>query len=156
MGRLTTGVAAVALTALLGASAGANEVAPQAAVIVDGELAVSVSGAPGDAANGAKVFANRKQGNCLACHANADMPSESFQGQIGPAMDGVSLRYSEAQLRAILVNSKAVFGEETLMPGFYRTTGLQRVAKKFADKPILNAQQIEDVLAYLLTLNKEQ
>jgi sulfur-oxidizing protein SoxX len=67
-------------------------------------------------------------------------------------MDGVGDRYTEAQLRAIVVNSKAVFGDQTIMPAFYRTEGFNRVAKKFEGKPILNAQQVEDIVAYLRTL----
>lgn len=149
--RLVTILVAV----LFSGSAFAGTVAPDDAKITDGALATALTETPGDAANGGKVFANRKLGNCLACHINADMPTEGFHGEIGPALDGVASRYSDAELRAIIVNSKAVFGEDTLMPGFYRTSGLNRVAGKFADKPILSGQQVEDVLAYLLTLKDE-
>ncbi len=38
------------------------------------------------------------------------------------------------------------------MPAFYRADGLQRVAPAFAGRPVLTAQQVEDVVAYLLTL----
>ena len=69
-------------------------------------------------------------------------------------MDGVADRYEEAQLRLLVVNAKAVF-EDTIMPGFHTTAGLNRVADKFKDKPILTAEQVEDVLAFLQTLKEE-
>jgi len=150
-----TGLAALVVTLVLGAQAHAGEVAPTDVQIVDGAAAVSLTGAPGDPEAGAEVFANRKLGNCLACHANTDMSDQAFHGEVGPALDGVGSRWGEAELRAILVNSKEVFGDETIMPGFYRTSGLSRVAEKFAGKPILSGQQVEDVLAYLMTLKDE-
>ena len=116
------------------------------------QIVASVSGVAGDAAAGRKVFSNRKQGNCLACHINSDMGEHSFHGEIGPSLDGVNERYSAAELRAILVDSKRALSEETMMPGFYSLSLGVRVAGKFKDKTILSAQQVEDVLAYLQTL----
>ena len=116
-------------------------------------VTVSVSGAPGDAAAGRKAFANRKQGNCLACHVNADMPEQQFHGEIGPALDGVNERYKASELRAILVDAKKALNETTMMPGFYNVDNLGvRITGKFKDKTILSAQQVEDILAYLQTL----
>ena len=112
----------------------------------------SVSGAPGDAAAGRKAFANRKQGNCLACHTNADMPEQQFHGEIGPALEGVNERYKPAQLRAILVDAKKALSETTMMPGFYSLDLGVRITGKFKDKTVLSAQQVEDILAYLQTL----
>ena len=40
------------------------------------------------------------------------------------------------------------------MPPYYRTAGLQRVAKAFDGKTILTAEQVEDVVAYLATLKE--
>ncbi len=132
--------------------ANAQTVAPADVKIVDTAVAESLTGVPGDPANGRKVFANRKQGNCLACHANADMSEMLFHGEIGPALDGVGERYDAAFLRALLVNSKEVF-EGTIMPAFYvDNSTLRRVMSKFDGKTILTAQQVEDVIAYLLTL----
>jgi sulfur-oxidizing protein SoxX len=140
--------AAVALAAFAAAAA---EVAPDAVSIVDGEVAAPIA-APGDPAAGRKTFADRKLGNCLACHANSDQKSELFQGDVGPAIDGVAERYTEAQLRAIVVNSKKVFGDQTIMPGFYTFEVGKNPAEQFAGKTILTAQQVEDVVAYLQTL----
>ena len=115
-------------------------------------VADSLTGAAGDAAAGRKVFANRKQGNCLACHANSEMKEQSFHGEIGPSLDGVAKRRKPAELRAILVDSKKALNEDTIMPGFYTLNVGVRVKKKFKGKTVLSAKQVEDVLAYLETL----
>ena len=110
----------------------------------------SLTGAPGDAVAGRKVAVDRKQGNCLACHA-MPIPEQSFHGQIAPALDGVGARLSEGQLRLRVVNSKAI-NPMTVMPAFYRVEGLHRVMEEFQGKPILDARQVEDLVAYLVTL----
>ncbi len=139
---------------LLMASASAEAVKPAAVKINDGELAQSLTGKKGDPAAGKKAFVGRKLGNCLACHVNKDTSDQQFHGEVGPPLDGVAERHEPAALRAIIVDSKAVFGDQTLMPAFYREAGLNRVGKKFKGKTILSAQQVEDVLAYLLTLKE--
>ncbi len=147
--------AALAGMALMAASvASAGTVAPDSVPIVDMELGQSLTGAPGDAVAGREAFADRKQGNCLACHANADLNDQLFHGEVGPVLDGVADRWSEAQLRAIVVNSKDVFGEQSIMPGFYTMKVGVNVAGDHQGKTILNAQQVEDVVAYLLTLKE--
>ncbi|TYO91593.1 sulfur oxidation c-type cytochrome SoxX [Oceanicella actignis] len=145
---------AAALTAALAGGAWAAETAP-AEVRFDGSAVPQrLTDAPGDPARGRAVFIDRKLGNCLACHANSDMADEPFHGEIGPPLDGVADRWSEAELRGILVNSKKAF-EGTIMPAFYKDSGFNRPLRKFAGKPILTAQQVEDVVAYLLTLKEE-
>jgi len=130
----------------------AKAVSPEMAMVKDGAFAKSLTGSAGDAAKGKKTFANRKLGNCLACHENSDLSSLPFHGEVGPSLDGVAGRYDEGQMRAILINSKAVLGEDTIMPSFYRLKNGIRTRKKFVGKTILNAEQLEDVLAYLQTL----
>ena len=127
-------------------------VAPADVKIENLEITKSVSGAPGDAAEGRKVFANRKQGNCLACHANSEMSDHAFHGEVGPTLDGAGTRWTEGQLRTIVVNAKAVFSQETVMPGFYSLDVGADVRKDLIGKTILSAQQVEDVVAYLTTL----
>lgn len=132
----------------------AGTVGPDEVTITDGEVKDSLTGSAGDAANGKAVFSDRKLGNCLACHQNNDMKELPFHGEVGPEMNGVAERWEPAQLRAILVNSKQVFGDQTIMPAFYHNhdkTGF-RVADKFQGKTILSAQDVEDVIAYLMTL----
>ncbi len=106
----------------------------------------------GDPANGKAVFVNRKLGNCLACHANSDLKDQLFHGEVGPSLDGVAQRWTDAQLRTILVNAKAVFTEQTVMPAFYSLDVGANVRKDLIGKTILEAQDIEDLVAYLSTL----
>ncbi|WP_435140657.1 sulfur oxidation c-type cytochrome SoxX [Pseudopelagicola sp. nBUS_19] len=151
MKRALGGAAIIALCASVGA---ANEVSPTDVKFEDGVVNASLTSRTGDVAAGRKVFANRKQGNCLACHANADMPEQSFHGEVGPTLEGVAGRWSEAELRGIVSNAKMTF-EGTIMPAFYVDAGYERPLGKFEGKSILTAQQVEDVIAYLMTLDEE-
>ncbi|MCP4315731.1 MAG: sulfur oxidation c-type cytochrome SoxX [Hyphomicrobiales bacterium] len=147
--------AALAIIAAIYASmAAAETVKPTDVAFENGAVKVSLTGQPGDPSAGRAVFANRKQGNCLACHVNTNLSEESFHGEVGPPMDGVADRWSETELRAIVSNSKLIF-EDTIMPGFYVDSGYERPLDKFAGKSILTAQQVEDVVAYLMTLKEE-
>ena len=119
----------------------------------DGVVDVSLTGQAGDAAEGRKVFMNRKLGNCLACHENSDMPEQPFHGEVGPMLDGAGDRWSEGELRGIVSNAKQMF-PDTIMPAFYIDSGYTRALDKFEGKSILSAQQVEDVVAYLLTLKE--
>ncbi len=118
-----------------------------------GAVAASLTGVAGDAANGRKVFMNRKKGNCLACHVNDDMSEQSFHGEVGPELNGVADRWETAELRGIVVNAKKMF-DGTIMPAFYRDAGFNRTLKKFDGKSILSAQEVEDLLAYISTLKE--
>lgn len=142
-----------AVSLLLGAEVfGAQAVAPSDVKIVDGAVADALTGVAGDPAKGREWFIGRKLGNCLACHVNSDASEQPYHGEVGPPLDGVAERWSEAELRAIVVNSKQALSPDTIMPAFYRDSGFNRVAEKFKDKTILSAQQVEDVVAYLKTL----
>jgi len=141
--------------AIMAASAAtAGTVAPDSVPIEDMAMAQSLTGVAGDPAAGREAFADRKKGNCLACHANTDLQEELFHGEVGPVLDGVADRWNEAELRAIVVNSKDVFGDQTIMPGFYTMKVGVNVDEEFAGKTILSAQEVEDVVAYLLTLKE--
>ncbi|WP_456389959.1 sulfur oxidation c-type cytochrome SoxX [Profundibacter sp.] len=136
----------------------AAEVAPGDVVFDEGAVATSITGVAGDPVNGRMVVASKKHGNCIACHTNDEMPDVAFQGEIGPNLAGVADRYTEAQIRGILVNADVTF-EESFMPSFYRVDGYIRPGKRYTGKeadetfgPLLAAQEVEDVLAYLLTL----
>ncbi len=136
----------------MAAPAGAAEVPPSEVVVADFAVGQPLTDAPGDPAAGRKHFADRKLGNCLACHANTDLSEQLFHGNVGPPIDGVAERWEPAQLRAIVVNSKAVFGPETVMPGFYSLDVGADIRKDLAGQTILTAQQVEDIVAYLSTL----
>lgn len=138
----------------------ASETAPSAVVYEEGAVAQSLTGVPGDAASGAKIMTTNALGNCVACHVIGAMPEVPFQGNIAPPLDGVASRYDEAQLRGLVANAKMTF-DGTFMPAFYKTEGFIRAGDAYTGKaapadlaPILNAQQIEDVVAYLLTLTE--
>lgn len=108
-----------------------------------------LASAPGDAARGKQVVVGRDS-NCLLCHAVPDT-GVRFMGNIGPPLNGVGARFSEGQLRLRIVDS-ARLNPETIMPSNYRMDGLNQVAISFRGKPILTAQQVEDTVAFLLTL----
>lgn len=133
--------------------AAASDTAPGAVQFEDGAVSQPLTAQAGDPVAGRKWFVNRKLGNCLACHENPEVSEQSFHGQTGPTLEGVADRYDAAHLRGLVVNSKMTF-ESTMMPSFYRTAGLNRMASKFDGKTILTAQQVEDVVAYLLTLKE--
>lgn len=151
MNKVTIALAA-GLVIGLSTSALAADVAPNDVMFADHMVKASLTGTPGDAKAGANVFKNKKMGNCLACHANKAMPKQLFQGNVGPALDGVAERWSPAQLRAIVVDAKQIFGPDTVMPGFYSLKVGKDVRKQFQGKTILTPQQVEDVVAYLSTL----
>jgi len=136
----------------LAANLSAETTAPNDVVIEGLSINKSLTGVAGDAASGREIFVNRKQGNCLACHANSDMKDQLFHGEVGPSLDGAGSRWQEGMLRTILVNAKAVFTEQTVMPGFYSLDVGANVRENLKGKTILEAQQIEDLVAYLMTL----
>lgn len=138
----------------------AEEVLPTNVAYDDGAVEQSLSGAMGDAANGRIIVGDKGQGNCVACHQVTDLADVPFQGEIGPMLDGAGERWSEAELRGIVANAKVMF-EDSMMPSFYKTEGFFRPGNAYTGKaaddtfgPLLSAQQIEDVVAYLVTLKE--
>ncbi len=118
----------------------------------DGIEAVLPGAVPGDPARGRAIVASRQTGLCLLCHA-APIPEERFQGDLATDLAGVGLRATAAQLRLRIVDARRV-NPETIMPAYFRIGGLDRVATQYRGRPILEAQQIEDVVAWLLTLRE--
>jgi sulfur-oxidizing protein SoxX len=139
----------------------AEEVLPTNVAFNEGAVEQSLSGNPGDAANGRIIVGDKGQGNCVACHQATDLADVPFQGEIGPMLDGAGDRWTEAELRGIVANAKIMF-EDSMMPSFYKTEGFIRPGNAYTGKaaddtfaPLLSAQQIEDVVAYLVTLKEE-
>ena len=110
----------------------------------------SLTGARGDPARGRAIVANRQVGLCLLCHSGP-FPEERFQGELAPDLRGAGARWTEGQLRLRIADSSRI-NPATIMPAYHRMEGLTRVAPAFRGKPILSAEQIEDVVAYLTTL----
>lgn len=115
-----------------------------------------LGGLTGDAARGLRIVRDRRNGNCLICHAMPraiPLAEEPFQGVIGPSLDGVARRLSVGQIRLRMIDQSRI-NPATIMPPFYRTRNLRDVAPKYRGKPALDAQEIEDVVAYLATLKE--
>ena len=117
-------------------------------VVENDGIAQPLTAAPGDVARGEKVLVDRELGNCLACHGAA--VDAEFFGTTGPTLLGVGARLTTAQLRLRVVDPKRI-NPATMMPAYFRATGLQRVLPALVGKTILSAQQVEDVVAFLAT-----
>jgi L-cysteine S-thiosulfotransferase len=116
---------------------------------VDGDAIRERLAGPGDAVRGKAVVLARDY-NCLLCHAVPDSGVRAM-GNVGPPLAGVGSRLNEGQLRLRIVDSTQV-SRDSIMPSYYRIEGLSRVAAPWRGKPVLTAQQVEDTVAYLLTL----
>ena len=128
-----------------------NQQVAQAQVIKGDSIIESLSVEPGDPVRGRAIVASRQTGLCLLCHSGP-FPEERFQGNLAPELKASVARMSAPQLRARIVNA-AHFNPQTIMPSYYQTGNLNRVASKFAGQTILSGQEIEDVIAFLVTLN---
>jgi sulfur-oxidizing protein SoxX len=133
-----TGLAFVLLFALTGRA------------VANDEIPASLTGSKGDPQRGRAIVTNRQVGLCLLCHSGP-FPEERFQGNLAPDLRGVGSRLSEGQIRQRLVDP-ARSNPQTIMPAYFKTEGLARVAPSYRGKPVLSAEQIEDVVAFLVTL----
>ena len=126
---------------------------PQAALrpyqVVGDTIPASLTGKPGDPVRGRAIVVNR-QNTCLLCHSGP-FPEERFQGDLSPDLKGAGARWNEGELRLRMVDAGHL-NPATIMPSYYKVDGLIRVATAWRGKPILSAEQIEDVVAYLATL----
>ena len=142
--------AVAAALALLAASAAPSRAELVAYKIAGDAIPASLTGSPGDAARGRMIVANHNTGLCLLCHSGP-FPQDKFQGTMAPDLAGAGARWSEGQLRLRIVDASK-FNAATIMPPFYRVDRLARVPPAFRDKPVLTAVEVEDVVAYLMTL----
>jgi sulfur-oxidizing protein SoxX len=151
--RLRRGAGAgVALLAALSAAPvrALADVALRPYMIIGDAIPASLTGSSGDPVRGREIVVNRQVGLCLLCHSGP-FPEQKFQGTMAPDLKGAGARSSEGQLRLRIVDASRI-KPDTIMPPYYRADGLERVAPSFQGKPILTAEQIEDVIAFLLTL----
>lgn len=141
----------VAVLALAAALAAAPAGAQVARFVVSGDaIDAPLEGRTGERARGEAIVRDRETGNCLICHSIPE-PAERFQGEIGPPLAGVGARLSAAQLRLRLVDPTRL-NPAAIMPAYHRVDGLRRVDPRWAGRPVLDAQAIEDVVAYLSSL----
>ncbi len=117
--------------------------------VIGDAIPASLTGSRGDPARGRSIVVKRES-TCLLCHSGP-FPEERFQGDLSPNLTGAGARWTEGQLRLRLVDA-ARLNPATIMPSYYRVDGLTRVAPAWRGKPILTAEQIEDVVAFLATL----
>jgi L-cysteine S-thiosulfotransferase len=118
--------------------------------VADDAIPSSLTGTAGDASRGRAIVLDRHVGLCLLCHSGP-FPEEQFQGNLAPSLAGVGARLSAGQIRLRIVDSSRV-NPDTIMPAYFRTENLARVAPGYRGKTVLNAQQIEDIVAFLVTL----
>lgn len=151
---------ALALTAVVfAAAASAESTSPSDVAYGEyGDVVASLTGQSGNAERGREIMVTRGLGNCIACHQVTELQDYPFHGEVGPSLDGVATRWGEAELRGIIINAKNTF-PDSIMPSFYFAGPFIRPGDGFTGKaakgelpPLLNAQDIEDVVAYLMTL----
>ena len=123
----------------------------RAYVVVGDAIPESLIGMPGDATRGRALVVDRTS-TCILCH-NGPFPEQKFQGDLAPSLAGAGSRWSEGQLRLRLVDASGL-NPATIMPSYYRVEGLVRVGQAWRGKPILSAEQIEDIVAYLASLRE--
>jgi L-cysteine S-thiosulfotransferase len=140
-------IAVMATALALSSAAGAQT--PASYKIVGDGIPDSLTGVAGDAARGRALVLDRTT-TCILCHSGP-FPETRFQGDLAPDLAGAGNRWSASQLRLRLVDA-AHFNPDTIMPSYYRTDALVRVGRNWTGKPILNAAQIEDIVAFLATL----
>jgi sulfur-oxidizing protein SoxX len=119
--------------------------------VIGDAIPMSLTGSSGDPTRGRALVVERTS-TCILCH-NGPFPEQKFQGDLAPNLAGSGSRWSAGQLRLRLVDASSL-NEATIMPSYYRVDGLQRVGPVWRGKPILSAEQIEDIVAYLVTLRE--
>jgi sulfur-oxidizing protein SoxX len=143
------GIWLAAAALVLPGAAGAQTLRPY---VVSGDaIAEPLTGMPGDATQGRALVLERTS-TCILCHSGP-FPEAKFQGDLAPSLAGAGSRWSEGQLRLRLVDAISL-NPATIMPSYYRIEGLVRVGPAWRGKPILSAEQIEDMVAYLMTLRE--
>ncbi len=119
--------------------------------VTEAGIEAPLTGAPGDPERGRGVAVDPQRGNCLICHTVPDAPEERFQGNIGPPLAGAGARHDESWLRLRVVDGTRLH-PDTVMPAYHRVEDLNRVAAEWRGRPVLTAAEVEDVVAWLVSL----
>jgi sulfur-oxidizing protein SoxX len=119
-------------------------------VVVGDAIPRPLTATPGDVDRGRTIVGDRHVGLCLLCHTGP-FPDEHDQGTLAPDLAGAGARWSAGQLRLRIVDPRRS-NPRTIMPSYYRTVDSERVGRAWQGRPVLDAQQIEDVVAFLMTL----
>lgn len=151
----------LAIVVLYSSSSIAMEIEPSKVEFSEnGEIETPLTEQPGDPIRGVEVMVTRGLGNCIACHKVTELQDYPFHGEVGPTLDGVATKFAAPELRGIVVNAKKTF-PDSMMPSFYHMGPYIRPGDGYTGKlakgdlpPLLTAQDVEDVVAYLLTLDK--
>jgi len=137
------------MLATLGSAAAAEALRPY--TVVGDAIPASLTGAAGDPTRGRALVVDRTS-TCILCHSGP-FQEQRFQGDVAPSLAGTGRRWSEGEIRLRLVDASRL-NAATIMPSYYRIDGLSRVGRAWQSKPILTAEQIEDIVAYLVTLRE--
>jgi sulfur-oxidizing protein SoxX len=143
--------ASARLAVLLSLAAGAAAAEAPYRVVGDA-IPEPLTAVAGDPARGRAIVADRARGLCLLCHSGP-FPEVRFQGDLAPDLAGAGARWSVGQLRLRLVDSRRLVADSP-MPAYFRSQGLFRVGAPWRDRSILTAQEIEDVVQFLATLDR--
>lgn len=151
MGEKTHSVYAAVLilnsAALYAANLGVNDYR-----VIDAAIPAPLTDVTPDPKRGREIVVDVRRGNCLACHSMPNELEEQMQGNLGPSLAGVAQRLSAGHLRLRLVDSTKI-NPNSIMPAYYRVNNLNRVAAEYFGRPVLNALEIEDIIAYLQMLD---
>lgn len=139
------------LAGFLAALGSAHAQALRPYAVVGDAIPASLTGTAGDATRGRALAVDRTS-TCILCHSGP-FPEQRFQGDVAPSLAGTGSRWTEGQIRLRLVDASRA-NAATIMPSYYRIDGLNRVGRTWQGKPILSAEQIEDIVAYLVTLRE--
>ena len=124
-----------------------------ATFVIRGDAIVEpLTGASGEASRGRTIAFDPERGNCTICHPVPGGDARA-QGDVGPTLAGVGARLSAGQLRLRVVDGTRI-NPDTVMPPYHRVEGLKRVGPRWLGKPVLTAQDVEDVVAFLATLRE--
>lgn len=145
--RSAFGVIGLAILAIVACQSERTDALARPARSVGDAIPAPLTGSRGDPSAGAVQFASRDGGHCVLCHAIAGLDA-GFQGNLGPDLTSIGARLSPGQIRYRIVDAQQIW-PDTVMPSYYRVSGLRQVGRAYEGKPALSAQQIEDLVAYL-------